>query len=239
MTTFVITTENAIEVFPSALAAGDIGQGISFTNQDELGKSTADWPLTLLVEIHNEAAGAPPFGDLKPVKKFENRQIAVARLWNMARKLANGSGVGQESATAGAPVAHAAPPAGPTTDDATPVQEAAGAPAAAKGAKKTKTPAKQKAPAKEPKAPKAPKAPKPGREPKAKADRTPRTGTKQARAIEMLKRENGASNEELQGEFGWAPHTVRGFIAGALKTKMGIEVESFKTEAGERRYRIA
>jgi hypothetical protein len=36
---------------------------------------------------------------------------------------------------------------------------------------------------------------------------------------------------------GWQAHTVRGFIAGALKGA-GFEVESFRPEGGQRTYRI-
>jgi hypothetical protein len=36
---------------------------------------------------------------------------------------------------------------------------------------------------------------------------------------------------------GWQKHTVRGFMAGAMK-KAGFTVESFKPEGGERTYRI-
>ena len=36
---------------------------------------------------------------------------------------------------------------------------------------------------------------------------------------------------------GWQKHTVRGFMAGAMK-KAGHTVESFKSEKGERTYRI-
>jgi hypothetical protein len=35
----------------------------------------------------------------------------------------------------------------------------------------------------------------------------------------------------------WQAHTVRGFMAGALKGA-GYQVESFKPEGGERSYRI-
>jgi len=38
-------------------------------------------------------------------------------------------------------------------------------------------------------------------------------------------------------KMGWQKHTVRGFVAGALK-KAGYTVESFKPENGERTYRI-
>jgi Protein of unknown function (DUF3489) len=38
-------------------------------------------------------------------------------------------------------------------------------------------------------------------------------------------------------KMGWQKHTVRGFMAGAMK-KAGYAVESFKPEGGERTYRI-
>jgi hypothetical protein len=36
----------------------------------------------------------------------------------------------------------------------------------------------------------------------------------------------------------WQAHSVRGFISGALGKKMGLAVESFKRENGERTYRL-
>ena len=41
----------------------------------------------------------------------------------------------------------------------------------------------------------------------------------------------------LMDKMGWQKHTVRGFMAGAMK-KAGYTVESFKPEGGERTYRI-
>ena len=38
-------------------------------------------------------------------------------------------------------------------------------------------------------------------------------------------------------KMGWQKHTVRGFMAGAMK-KAGYAIESFKPEGGERTYRI-
>ena len=52
--------------------------------------------------------------------------------------------------------------------------------------------------------------------------RTPREGTKQARLIEMLRAEGGATIDEIVAATGWRPHTVRGAMAGALK-KLGLE----------------
>jgi hypothetical protein len=38
---------------------------------------------------------------------------------------------------------------------------------------------------------------------------------------------------------GWQPHSVRGFISGALGKKMGLTVDSVRREDGERVYAIA
>jgi len=53
----------------------------------------------------------------------------------------------------------------------------------------------------------------------------------------MLQRRNGATLAEIMEKVGWHEHTVRGFMAGAMK-KAGYQVESFKPEGGERTYRI-
>jgi len=43
----------------------------------------------------------------------------------------------------------------------------------------------------------------------------------------------------LQKAAGWQAHSVRGFLSGTVKKKLGLEVASEKTGKGERRYRIA
>ena len=70
-------------------------------------------------------------------------------------------------------------------------------------------------------------------------EREPRTGTKQAQLIAMLKAPTGASVEEIVAAFGWQPHTVRGAIAGTLKKKLGLQVGSEASEGRGRVYRIA
>ena len=57
----------------------------------------------------------------------------------------------------------------------------------------------------------------------------PRTGTKQARMIEMLKRPEGATVEQIAAATGWQHHTIRGAISGALKKKLGLTVEATRT----------
>jgi Protein of unknown function (DUF3489) len=58
---------------------------------------------------------------------------------------------------------------------------------------------------------------------------TPRSGTKQAQMIEMLKRPQGATVEQIAAATGWQKHTVRGAISGALKKKLGLTVEATRT----------
>src|ERR1019366_3371353 len=62
-------------------------------------------------------------------------------------------------------------------------------------------------------------------------------GSKTAQVVAMLQRKNGATLSEIMQSMGWQKHTVRGFMAGAMK-KAGHAVESFKPEGGERTYRI-
>ena len=109
-------------------------------------------------------------------------------------------------------------------------RKAKGGAPAAKGA-----PAKAKATKKATAAKKAPKGKK-----AAKAQETagPREGSKTAQVMTMLQRKNGATLAEIMDKMGWQKHTVRGFMAGAMK-KAGYNVESFKPEGGERTYRIS
>ena len=85
MTTFAIDTDNTI----TAYTAGDSipAEQARFTNEKELAKLAAAWPTDRLVEVWNSFAGAPPFGDLKPVKKFTDRKTAVARIWKAVQAL--------------------------------------------------------------------------------------------------------------------------------------------------------
>jgi hypothetical protein len=67
----------------------------------------------------------------------------------------------------------------------------------------------------------------PGGDPSAKP--TPRAGTKQALMIELLRRPEGATVEQIAATTGWQHHTVRGAISGALKKKLGLTVEATRT----------
>ena len=70
------------------------------------------------------------------------------------------------------------------------------------------------------------------------AERKIREGTKQALVIEMLRRPEGATIAEIVEATLWASHTTRGFLAGALKKKLGLIIESTKDDARGRIYRL-
>ena len=72
---------------------------------------------------------------------------------------------------------------------------------------------------------------------KSKASNS-RTGkTKSDHVITLLSRPAGASIAELKKPTGWQTHSVRGFLAGALKKK-GFKVTSTVGNDGVRRYRL-
>jgi DNA-binding MarR family transcriptional regulator len=58
---------------------------------------------------------------------------------------------------------------------------------------------------------------------------TPRAGTKQAQMIDLLKRPEGATVEQIAKATGWQHHTIRGAISGAVKKKLGLTVEATRT----------
>jgi hypothetical protein len=65
-----------------------------------------------------------------------------------------------------------------------------------------------------------------------------RDGSKAATILELLKRPGGATSQELQKATGWQPHSVRGFLSGTIRKKMGLTVTSTKGEDGERIYSV-
>ncbi|MCL5743454.1 MAG: DUF3489 domain-containing protein [Acidobacteria bacterium] len=184
MTTFALDTDNTI----TAYLAGDQipDDHARFTSEKELLKLAANWPSDRLVEVWNSFAGVPPFGDLKPVKKFTDRKTAVSRIWRALQALTP------------APAQHAAavaPKKAKATKEAKPKSDATGP----KGA---------------------------------------REGSKKAIVLDMLKRPDGATLQEIMSVTGWMAHSVRGFISGGLGKKMGLTIESLKTSEGVRAYRL-
>ena len=54
----------------------------------------------------------------------------------------------------------------------------------------------------------------------------------------LLKRPGGVTAKDLMKATGWQPHSVRGFLSGAVGKNMGLAVASTKGEDGERTYSI-
>jgi len=62
-------------------------------------------------------------------------------------------------------------------------------------------------------------------------------GTKHARIIAMLRASAGASIAAITAATEWQQHSVRGFLAGVVRKKLGLNLVSEQTDKG-RIYRI-
>ena len=200
MNIFSIDTDNNITAFT---AAEQVPEGQDrFATEKEFAKLSADWPINRFPEVWNAFAGAPPFGDLKPVKKFTDRKTAVSRIWKAIQML------GEELLRASIRDAEAK------------LKAARTAPAPQAGPKPTKKAKATKGATAKDAAP------------------TAREGSKKAIVLELIRRADGASLQEIMSATSWMAHSVRGFISGSLGKKMGLTVESFKRPDGDRAYRL-
>jgi hypothetical protein len=207
MTTFTIDSDNNITAFASAEEAA----ATTTTPFDSFASKQELAELAAAWPAERLMAIWNSLPGVTPVKGVKNTKGAVSRIWDRIQ------GLGEA----------AAPEAEPAKPKAN--RKAKGGARAAKGAPAKGRTAKKTTPAKN--APKAKKAAKP------QEAAGPREGSKQAQVVAMLQRKNGATLVEIMEKMGWQRHTVRGFMAGAMK-KAGYTVESFKPDGGERTYRI-
>jgi hypothetical protein len=174
--------------------AAKINHAEYFGSSQELAKLVPSWPANRPIEVWNSFAGVAPFTKLKPVKRFTNRKVAVARIWEAVQALL---------ANVGKQAAHVAPAKGKPNKDAP------------KGKRRhtTRAAAKETAP-------------------------VAREGSKKAEVIDLMSRSQGATLAEIMELTGWQAHTVRGFVSGTLIKKLGLKVESFRSNEKERTYRV-
>lgn len=59
-----------------------------FGSLKDLTRLSAKWPISRLADVWNSFAGVAPFNDLKPVKKFTDRNTALTRIWKAIERLA-------------------------------------------------------------------------------------------------------------------------------------------------------
>jgi hypothetical protein len=208
MKTFTIDTDNNISTFAS--------------QQEAAASTTAPFESFSSQTELSQLAGAWPTERLvaicnslpgvKPAKGFKTAKAGATKIWESIQGLGD-----------------AATPVKPKAETKT-----KGAASAAKGAtakaKTTKKTTVAKAAKHMPEA-------KNKKIVQAQAIAGPREGSKTAQVIAMLQRKNGATLSEIMEKMGWQKHTVRGFMAGAMK-KAGYVVESFQSDKGERTYRI-
>jgi hypothetical protein len=214
---FTIDAENNITVHASRKAARDTGAAAFATEEqfaDQIGPDNKR-----LVEIWNSLPG------VKPVTKFTNRKAATERIWKAIQ------GLGERASTAPA----SEPRVGAINADPALGEIPAAEPVAAEPIAPVGAPSPEVAPKEAQSAHKATRSKKSATgESKPKGTRR---GSKAAQVVAMLQRSNGATLDEIADQMGWQKHTVRGFMAGAMK-KAGYLVESFKSAKGDRTYRI-
>lgn len=63
--------------------------------------------------------------------------------------------------------------------------------------------------------------------------------TKHALLLQLLNSTDGTTITDMMQATGWQQHSVRGFLVGTVKKKLGLALTSSKVDGEHRRYRIA
>jgi len=201
MKIFTIESESNNIILHGSLADAEAVTGAErFSSSEELADLAANWPTSRLIDIWNGLPG------VTSVTKFKDRKTAITRIWNTIRSLHADEVEGTFETTL--EVTPANEPLAPElranvseqARDAVPVAEEP----TKKATRKAKTPRGEK------------------------VVKAPREASKTGRVIGMLKREGGATLEEIMTEMGWLKHTTRAMLSagGSLTKNHGLVVTS-------------
>jgi hypothetical protein len=261
MRTFTIENEdNNIILHASASEAEAIPDAQRFATQEQLCGLADHWPTSRLTEIWNSLPGATP------VRKFQTRAIAAARIWKAIQHLGDALPPEQpadeavvETALDAQVAAEPVPGPGagivaPRVPEAAPVESPAisaataanDAPNAAPAEKLVRilerafeglTPEQHREKWNALK--KALDELKPADAQKAAKTGAPREGSKTSQVIAMLKREGGTTVEQIMVTMEWQQHTTRAMLSagGSLVKSHGLVIVS-ENVGGKRVYSI-
>lgn len=70
------------------------------------------------------------------------------------------------------------------------------------------------------------------REPAAGGPSAPRSGSKLAQVIDLLRQDGGATTDELIGATGWLAHTTRAALTGLRKRGYAVEIDREDKDRG-------
>ncbi|MDB5526200.1 MAG: uncharacterized protein JWM58_3963 [Rhizobium sp.] len=66
----------------------------------------------------------------------------------------------------------------------------------------------------------------------------PEATTKSDTVLHLLRQPDGATLIDLMAATSWQRHSVRGFLSGTVRKKLGLNLVSDTMDGGDRRYRI-
>jgi hypothetical protein len=217
MKAFTIENDtNNISIHASAKEADAIPDSERFGNEAALAKLAANWPTARLIEIWNSLPGA------NPVAKFKDRTTAVSRIWKAIQCLEQ---------TESAPVAGQLSTASQTDQTEASIPDSTEPAPAMSVAPQTPHVAPQEAPAMK-------KSTLAKTTPAAATKKGSRKGSKTETILALMKQPGGTTLKALMAATNWQAHSVRGFISGTLKKKMGLTVVPIRAQDGERSYSI-
>jgi hypothetical protein len=139
------------------------GAASTFSTLEGLSTATRDWRMSQFVSLWNELPG------VQALTRFENRKVAIERLWRQIEKLRNQT------------------------------------------------------------------RPRPTGEAEKKAKVT--AASKSESMLALLQAPEGATLSALMAASGWQAHSVRGFVSGTVSKRLGLKVDSFRSN-GERVYAL-